>query len=105
VLLKDTKGIENLKNYKADNIVYILKPNSFGVTGEVVAVFQDTKTLSLVALETAFNSAQIPKKTLNDSRQHVRQGKQKGITWESPLPRADGRARSTSPDDRPHLKE
>ena len=105
VLLKDTKEIEDLKNYKEGNFVYVLKPDNFGVTGEVVAAFQDIKTLSVVALETAFNIAQAPKKSLSDSRQHVRKGKREGITWESQLPRADGSARSTSPKDRPHLKE
>ncbi len=105
VLLKDTKGIDNLKGYRPDNFVYVLLPDSFGVSGEVVATFPDKEALSLVALEAAFNMAQMPKKVLSDSRQHVRQGKRKGITWESQLPRADGSARSTSPEDRPHLKE
>jgi hypothetical protein len=105
VLLKDTKEIENLKDYKSDNFVYVLKPDSFGVTGRVVATFRDKEDLSLVALGAAFDTVRIPKKTLSDSRQHVRQGRQKGITWESQLPRADGNARSTSPKDRPHLQE
>ena len=105
VLLKNTKEIEHLKNYKEDNFVYVLKPDNFGVTGEVVASFQDQSSLSLIALETAFDIAQTPKKYLDDSRRHVRKGKREGITWESQLPRADGSARSTSPRDRPHLKE
>jgi hypothetical protein len=105
VLLKDTKEIENLKDYKSDNFVYILKPDSFGITGRVVATFRDKEDLSLIALETAFDTARISKKILSDSRQHVRQGRRKGITWESQMPRADGKARSTSPSDRPHLQE
>jgi hypothetical protein len=105
VLLKDTKEIENLKDYKSDNFVYILKPDSFGITGRVVAAFRDKEDLSSVALGTAFDTARISKKILSDSRQHVRQGRRKGITWESQMPRADGNARSTSPGDRPHLQE
>ncbi len=105
VLLKDTKEIENLKDYKSDNFVYVLKPDNFGITGRVVAAFRDKEALSLVALRAAFDTARIPKKALSDSRQHVRQGRRKGITWESQMPRADGSARSTSPSDRPHLQE
>ena len=89
----------------SDNFVYILKPDSFGITGRVVAAFRDKEDLSLIALETAFDTARIPEKMLSDSRQHVRQGRRKGITWESQMPRADGNARSTSPGDRPHLQE
>jgi len=105
VLLKDTKEIENLKNYRPDNFVYVLKPDEFGITGSVVAAFRGKEDLSLIALRAAFDTARIPKKTLNDSRQHVRQGRIKGITWESQMPRADGSARSTLPSDRPHLRE
>ena len=105
VLLKDTKEIENLKDYKSGNFVYVLKPDSFGITGRVVATFRDKETLSLVALGASFDTAQRPKKTLSDSRQHVREGRRKGITWESQMPRFDGNARSTSPSDRPHLQE
>jgi len=70
-----------------------------------VAAFRDKETLSLVALGASFDTARMPKKALSDSRQHVRQGRRKGITWESQMPRADGSARSTSPSDRPHLQE
>ena len=105
VLLKDTKEIESLKGYKPDNFVYVLKPDSFGITGRVVAAFRDKETLSLVALGASFDTARMPKKTLSDSRQHVREGRRKGIAWESQMPRADGSARSTSPSDRPHLQE
>jgi hypothetical protein len=105
VLLKDTKEIKSLKDYKPDNFVYVLKPDSFGITGRVVAAFRDKETLSLVALGASFDTARMPKKALSDSRQHVREGRRKGIAWESPMPRADGSARSTSPSDRPHLQE
>ena len=105
VLLEDTKEIENLKGYKSDNLFYVLKPDSFGVTGRVVVSFLDKESLSLVALGAAFDAARIPKKTLDDSRQHVRQGRRKGIAWESQEPRADGSARSTPPGERPHLQD
>jgi len=105
VLLKDTKEIENLKDYRSDNFVYVLKPDSFGVTGRVVASFLDKESLSSVALGAAFDAARIPRKTLDDSRQHVRQGRRKGIAWESQEPRADGSARSTPPGERPHLQD
>ena len=105
VFLNDTKELENLKDYKPDDFVYILKPDSFGITGKVVATFRNKEDLSLVALGAAYDTARIPQKTLSDSRQHVRQGRLRDITWESLMPRADGNARSTSPRDRPHLQE
>ena len=80
VMLKDTKGLELMEGYKPDQFIYVLKTDSFGVTGEVVASFKDTKALSSVALETGFSSARIEK---DKSRQHVRQGKLEGVSWES----------------------
>jgi len=80
VVLKDSKGLEVMAGYKPEQFIYVLKTDVFGVTGEVVAAFKDTKTLSSVALETVFSSARIEK---DRSRQHVRQGKLEGVSWES----------------------
>jgi len=105
VFLEDIKEIEDLKGYKPGNSVYVLEPDSFGVTGRIVASFLDEKPISLVALGAAFDAARTPKKNLDDSRQHVRQGRRNGIYWESQEPRADGSARSTPPEERPHLQD
>jgi hypothetical protein len=80
VVLKDSKGLEVMEGYKTDQLIYVLKADTFGVTGEIVAAFKDTKTLSSVALKTGFSSARIEK---DSRRQHVRQGKLEGVTWES----------------------
>ena len=80
VMLKDNKGLELMEGYKPDEFIYVLKTDSFGVTGEVVASFKDTKALSSVALEAGFGSARIEK---DKSRQHVRRGKLEGVSWES----------------------
>jgi hypothetical protein len=80
VVLKDSKGLEVMAGYKPGQFIYVLKTDAFGVTGEVVATFKDTKTLSSVALETEFHSARIEKDRLT---QHVRQGNREGVTWES----------------------
>lgn len=80
VVLKDSKGLEVMAGYKPDQFIYVLKTDVFGVSGEVVATFKDTKTLSPVALATGFSSARIAK---DSSRQHVREGKLEGVSWES----------------------
>jgi hypothetical protein len=80
VVLKNSKELEVMEGYRPDQLIYVLKTDAFGVTGEVVATFKDTKTLSSVALEVEFSGARIEK---DRSRQHVRQGRLEGITWES----------------------
>ena len=97
VLLKDTKGLALLDGFKPGNLIYVLKPDNFGVTGEVVTTFQDKETLSSAALEAGFSSARTAK---SGSRQHVRQGKLKGVTWDSQVPRTDGATNLNSPRER-----
>ncbi len=88
VLLEDDKDLQVMEGYEPGSFVYILKPDDFGVDGEVVASFQGKEEIIASAVRKYFDAAKVSK---GESRQHVRKGKMKGISWESKIPRTDGR--------------
>lgn len=86
VVLEDHKALEDMKGHKPSKQVQVLKPDAYGQSAEVVGALNlKDKGLEKYMAELLLVAKGDPK----DQRRHIRNGRRKGISWESLLPITD----------------
>lgn len=86
VRLDSTDSLEEYEGFVSGRTVYVLKPESFGRTAEVVTSFRSSEKKLATKLEIALQAGRIDKASHRD---HVRQGRRAGISWKSKIPVSD----------------
>ncbi len=81
------KDLEKIAEVAADAALVIVQPDAFGLEGKVLAQTAKTDADSLEKALAAAMKAHAP--GTKDAREHIREGRKKGVDWEGEVPVTD----------------